>query len=148
MARRQAVERSEALLQPGETTDAWFADADRLGDGGARGEASGYENGWGPNFRVRIGPNYSKFKRKEASKEAMFNLVSADVFRVGARVQPTGPLFNLPKPRCVSPHPDVPSLFIVNMQFPDMPPAVFSKTTDGPCFQVSSSQQRRGMRSV
>eukprot|EP00038_Savillea_parva_P020008 m.30185 g.30185 ORF g.30185 m.30185 type:complete len:338 (-) comp4677_c0_seq1:156-1169(-) len=87
-------------------------------------------------FNLRVGPNYKKNGKKEPSLSSMFRQVSLDWYKCDSIVSPMGPLMDLPVPTVVSPHPDVPSLFILNICLPAIPPAIMRPPDDGPCFQV------------
>ena len=97
-------------------------------------DTSGYDNGHAEIFNVRVGPNYQKTGKKEASKSAMFNLVAADVIRTESRVAPIAQLFNRPPMSAAASkfkHECVPSLFVLNLQLPDGPASLFGSKEDG-----------------
>lgn len=76
-------------------------------------------------FNLRVGPNYSRNKKKAPSAPAMFECISMDIFHAETCVSPMTPLFELPEPKVKSPHPDVPSLFCASVMLPANEPKMF-----------------------
>lgn len=67
-------------------------------------------------FKLRIGPDYKKNKKKAPSLDAMFEVVSVDWYTHGRCIRPIGPLLDLPEPKVKSPIPEVvPPLYIFNI---------------------------------
>jgi hypothetical protein len=85
-------------------------------------------------FDVRKGPNYKKNKLKEASIEAMYDLVATDCISSEGRIEHVAQLMNLPiaeddPPGCADG--PLPRLFIVNTTLPFIKPDL-SAASNGP----------------
>ncbi|CAM9182620.1 unnamed protein product [Heterosigma akashiwo] len=105
------------------------------------------EHSWEPSpadmFRVRQ-PGYSSTGQKAPSGPAFYETLRVDTFRTPERREGRlVPRTLRPCPHTVeSGHPDVPSVFVVNCQIPNIDGAVvhspFNKNPeyDGPCFQI------------
>ncbi|EGD75875.1 hypothetical protein PTSG_07987 [Salpingoeca rosetta] len=123
---------------PAEADDI-FMSATTLASATDRDGENVWQNGDGHEFRVRIGPNYSKNGKKAPSLGQMYDAVGCDVFRTEARVTPVSPLYSFPPlaehAKSFS-HPHVPATFVLNLQVPDCPASFFSGGGDGQTMHV------------
>lgn len=89
-------------------------------------------------FQVRIGPDYSRHKKKAPSAVPLYDIVGVDVFRTKARMDHIARDFHLPDvSRIQTHHSSVPPLFIIQLQIPsEPPPSFFSTTEDGPGWSI------------
>eukprot|EP00041_Stephanoeca_diplocostata_P016984 m.337378 g.337378 ORF g.337378 m.337378 type:complete len:165 (-) comp20549_c1_seq14:691-1185(-) len=87
-------------------------------------------------FKLRVGPNYKKHGKKESSLPAFYEVVTFDYYKCDTVHSNIASIINLPVPKHISPHPDIPSLFIMNYIVPDIKAAMMSPPSEGPCVQV------------
>lgn len=97
-------------------------------------------------FSLRIGPNYSRNKKKGPSADALMELVGVDLVRAAtSRIDLIGSKLALPPEFLAvsgvegqeTGDPLVPPLFIVNCQVPsEFPTSLFSEVTDGPGWSI------------
>jgi hypothetical protein len=87
-------------------------------------------------FNCRIGPNYNKSGKKAPSGPALYELVGADYFQMGSKVDDVGSKVCLPPEWLdIDTHNElIPPLFIVNIQVPSENPLIaslFTEVVDG-----------------
>jgi len=96
-------------------------------------------------FSLRIGPDYSRNKKKGPSADALMELVGVDLVRAPSRIDLIGSKLTLPPEFLTvsgvegqeTGDPLVPPLFIVNCQVPsEFPTSLFSEVTDGPGWSI------------
>lgn len=108
------------------------------GNGNYKTMPHSYWNGDAKIFKVRMGPNYKKTGRKEASLDSLFDLYSVDLVRSDARIKESGGVFKMPDIPGITDeptgHPSVPPMFVVNCGIPSEEPSVFGSSDDGVSF--------------
>lgn len=88
-------------------------------------------------FNVRVGPEYTRFKKKAASGPPLYEAVAVDAFCTKLRMDNVQMKMSLPDiPGGGSGHPHVPELMIVQIQFPSEPPPLFGSVEDGPGWAI------------
>jgi hypothetical protein len=89
-------------------------------------------------FQVRIGPDYSRYKKKAPTAPPLYEPIGVDVFKTRSRLDHVAKRFVLPDTSQIQTHhPAVPPLFIIQLQIPsEPPPSFFSSTEDGPGWSV------------
>mmetsp|Transcript_31774 Transcript_31774/g.53593 ORF Transcript_31774/g.53593 Transcript_31774/m.53593 type:complete len:688 (-) Transcript_31774:254-2317(-) len=89
-------------------------------------------------FNVRIGPDYSYYKKKAPSAAALYETFAVDVFCTKLRVDHATPRFSLPDTTQLDTHhPFVPPIFVIQIQIPSDPPSgFFSSAEDGPGWAI------------
>jgi len=88
-------------------------------------------------FNVRVGPEYSRFKKKEPSGPPLYEAVAVDVFCTKLRVDAVASRMRLPDTSDRDTHsPHIPPLFIVQIQIPSEPPPLFGSVEDGPGWAI------------
>jgi len=92
--------------------------------------------GYGESFKLRIGPNYKKYGKKDHSKESMYSVVAVDFVRASTPTYNIGAKMRLPKVRFNVNSQYVQPVMIINTMLPYGGPWVFSRTNDGPCLQM------------
>lgn len=87
---------------------------------------------------MRIGPNYSYYKKKAPSESPIYTIFAADCFATHSRIDHATERFILP-PEIVNSntfHPHIPAVFVVQIQIPSDAPPMFSTVTDGPGWSI------------
>merc|ERR1712072_736822 len=92
--------------------------------------------GYGESFKLRIGPNYKKYGKKDHSKESLYSIVAVDFIRASTPTYNVGSKMRLPKVRFTVNSKYVKPIIVINVQLPYGGPWVFSRTNDGPCLQM------------
>lgn len=86
-------------------------------------------------FQLRSGENYHKTGTKTPSPQSICDLVGVDCVKSASKIDDFGSKVTFPDSwiEGETNHPDVPNLFIVNMQIPqDFSSSFFTEVTDGP----------------
>ena len=91
------------------------------------------------NFNLRVGPNYKKTGAKEPSGPALYDVMGMDVFYSSERIKDVGSKVKFPDEwtNIETNHPDVPPMFVVNGQLPEVSVgstvgSLFVDKSDGP----------------
>jgi len=93
-------------------------------------------DGDGTKFNVRKGPDYSRNKQKAPSAEALYECVGVDFIGTDYKIDEISSEVALPDTDSINTHdPNVPPIFVVNVQFPTEPPG-WTSVDDGPGIQV------------
>ena len=89
-------------------------------------------------FHVRMGPDYNRNKKKVPSGPPLYNPVAVDVFCTNQRLDHAAQRFKLPNTsHIVTNHPNVPALFVVQIQLPsEAPTSYFTNAQDGPGWAI------------
>lgn len=82
-------------------------------------------------FKVRVGPNYKKNGRKEASTGSLYELVNVDLFKSPVAMEKLSDVIKFPSVERDTHHPVVPSMFVVNGSIPLESPSMVSPSTNG-----------------
>jgi len=92
--------------------------------------------GWGENFKLRIGPNYKQFGKKDNSLEAIYSVVAADIIMSSHPNHDIASQMQLPKVHFKVNSKYVTPILVINIQLPLGSPWLFSRTNNGPCMQL------------
>jgi len=97
---------------------------------------SSLDHAWEPGdhqrFRLRVGPNYKKYGRKEPSGPVLLELLEVDLFKSSALVHNLGEFIALPEPRVPVPEGSaVPPIFVVHGSLPFEAPSMLGNS-NGP----------------
>lgn len=98
-----------------------------------------WSQGDGTEFRVRVGPNYSKHGKKEPSLSQMYDAAGSDIYRSDNRIFPISSITHLPKVEPWVADYDlkgVPPIFVLNTQLPNYPAAMMGSRDDGPTLHI------------
>lgn len=90
-------------------------------------------------FKVRIGPDYNRFKKKAASGAPLFEPFAIDVFCTKQRCDHATQRFALPEDlvNVDTFNEHVPPIFVVQIQIPsEPPPSMFTTVEDGPGWSI------------
>eukprot|EP01034_Spumella_vulgaris_P024243 gene24243-30562_t len=89
-------------------------------------------------FNVRVGPEYSRYKKKAPSGPPIYEPFAVDVFCTKLRVDHAATRFQLPDTSHINTHNEfVPPIVIVQIQIPSEPPtSIFSSAEDGPGWAI------------
>ena len=90
------------------------------------------------DFNVRIGPNYSWNKKKAPSPPALYEPFACDIFCSNSRIDHAAQKFALPEEftSIHTGHPDVPPIFVVQIQIPLDEPSFLKSVSDGPGWSI------------
>lgn len=93
--------------------------------------------GYGESFNLRVGPNYKKYGKKSASREAIYSVVSMDVMRSNPPIHHIASKMQLPKVDFTVNSQYVKPILVVNIILPlTGPDWTFSTPSDGPSLQM------------
>jgi len=78
-------------------------------------------------FKLRIGPNYKKYKKKDVSGPALYDLIALDIVNTDGAIMNVDETFSVPHVKGMTDvntgNEFVPPLFVVNIMIPRDPPA-------------------------
>jgi len=84
-------------------------------------------------FKLRVGPNYDRNKQKAPSAVPLYEVFAVDVFCTDKRIDNVTSRMELPDCSDLNiANPNVPAIFVVQVQMPSDPPPMLSTVEDGP----------------
>lgn len=96
----------------------------------------GFDESPASGFNLRIGPNYSKHKKKAPSDDGLYEMVSMDHFSCDTVYTQLGHIMDIPEPKHKSIRKGIPSTFICNVAIPNVKPQMMNAPTEGPCVHI------------
>eukprot|EP00658_Telonema_sp_P-2_P016859 TRINITY_DN16525_c0_g1_i2.p1 TRINITY_DN16525_c0_g1~~TRINITY_DN16525_c0_g1_i2.p1 ORF type:complete len:420 (+),score=104.06 TRINITY_DN16525_c0_g1_i2:165-1424(+) len=93
--------------------------------------------GYGDHFKLRVGPSYEKYGKKDHSRESLYSVVAMDILRSDHPKNNIAAKMRLPKVDMEVNSEYVTPIMVVNFQIPLHSPSLLGgKDLNGPCLQM------------